>query len=86
MIDGGSESDSNISPVIMVENASIQAAQDSTSSAAAKVLPGLAIFHGWVYKHYFKVINEDSKNLRLHCTLAKDSRLPEIQLQISRSI
>ena len=56
-MDGGSESDSSISPVITVEDASIPVVQDLISSAAAKVLPGLATFHGWVYKHCFKIID-----------------------------
>ena len=43
---------------------------------SAKVGPGLATatFHGWVYKHYFKVASEDSKNLRVHCTLCGGSK------------
>ena len=28
----------------------------------------------WEYKHYFKVVSEDSKNLRVHCTLCGGSK------------
>ena len=42
--------------------------------AAQLVGPALATFHGWVYKHYFKVVSEDAKNLRVHCNLCGGSK------------
>ena len=57
---------------VMVEDDSIQLVRDSdsaSSSEVAKVGPGVATFHGWMYKHYFQVVSEDSKNLRVRCIL-----------------
>jgi len=76
-MDGGSESNCKTTPDTAVEDDSIQILQDfSTTATSAKVGPGLATatFHGWVYKHYFKVASEDSKNLRVHCTLCGGSK------------
>ena len=70
----------NSSPEMAMEDNSVQLLQDSgsvsTSSTTevAKVGPGVTSFHGWIYKYYFQVINEDSKNLRVHCTLCCGSK------------
>ena len=49
--------------------------RDSGSTASSAVVgSGVAMFHGWVYKHYFKVVSEDSKNLRVHCKLCGDCK------------
>ena len=95
-MDGASESNSRTTPDTAVEDNSIQILQDSSTAATSAkvgvVGPGLATatFHGWVCKHYFKVVSEDSKNLRVHCTLRGGSKTlfhqPEILLLISRSI
>ena len=69
-----SESDCSINPS-SVEDDSIQLLWDSGSTAGSAVVgPALATFHGWVYKHYFKVASKDSKNLRVHCKLCGSSK------------
>ena len=69
-----SESDCSINPS-SVEDGSIQLLRDSGSTASSAIVgPALATFHGWVYKHYFKVVSEDSKNLRVHCKLCGGSK------------
>ena len=37
------------------------------SDSAEQQLP--TTFHGWKYSHYFKVVEEGNKNIRVHCTL-----------------
>jgi len=31
-------------------------------------------FDGWNYKHYFILLNEDTKNIRVHCTLCASNK------------
>ena len=54
---------------MVVEDNSISLIRDSSSTEVAKAGPRVATFHGWMYKHYFHVVSEDSKNLRVHCIL-----------------
>ena len=69
-----SESDCSINPS-SVEDSSIQLLRDSGSTASSAIVgPAIATFHGWVYKHYFEVVSEDSKNLRVHCKLCGGSK------------
>jgi len=60
-------------PEIVMEDNSVQLLRDSdstsSSSSSAKAIQGLAMFHGWAYKHYFHVVSKDSKNLWVCCTL-----------------
>ena len=63
-----SDSGDNSSPEMVMEDNSVQLLRDSGSvsisstTEVAKVGPGVASFHGWIYKHYFQVISEDSKS------------------------
>ena len=69
-----SESDCSIDPS-SVEDGSKQLLRDSGSTASSAIVrPALATFHGLVYKHYFEVVGEDSKNLRVHCKLCGGSK------------
>ena len=64
--------DSTNNSGVMVEDNFKELLQDSDSASSTEVVkagPGVAKFHGWIYKHYFQVINEDSKNLRVRCIL-----------------
>ena len=74
-----SDSGNNSSPEMAMEDNSVQLLRDSGSvstSSTTEVVkkgPGVAeLLHfmgGYTYKHYFQVISEDFKNLRVHCTL-----------------
>ena len=69
--DSDSNSDSS-NPGMMVEDNSTQLVRDfdsASSTEVAKAGPRVATFHGWMYKHYFHVVSEDSKNLRVRCIL-----------------
>ena len=33
-----------------------------------------AIFYGWKYSHYFKVVEEGSKNIKVRCTLCPPNK------------
>ena len=64
--------DSTNNSGVMVEDNFKELLQDSDSASStevAKAGPGVATFHGRMYKHYFQVISEDSKNLRVRCIL-----------------
>ena len=64
--------DSTNNSGVMVEDNFKELLQDSDSASfteVAKAGPGVATFHGWMYKHYFQVISKDSKNLRVCCIL-----------------
>ena len=75
-----SDSGDNSSPEMAMEDNAVQLLRDSGSVSTSsttevvKVGPGVASFYGWIYKHYFQVISEDSKNLRVHCTLCGGSK------------
>ena len=69
--DGDSNSDSSNSGMVVEDN-STQLVRDfdsASSTEVAKAGPRVATFHGWMYKHYFHVVSEDSKNLRVRCIL-----------------
>ena len=66
-------------------------APSSSHSSSGEVANTGTAFHGWKYKHYFVVVNEDSKNQVLEfaafCVLEiKRCHLLRTQLQISRNI
>ena len=49
--------------------------RDSGSTASSAIVgSALTTFHGWAYKHYFKIVSEDAKNLRVHCNLCGGSK------------
>ena len=76
-MEGDSESGDNSSPEMVMEDNAVQLLRDSGASnttEVAKVGPEVASFHGWIYKHYFQVVSEDSKNLRVRCTLCGGSK------------
>ena len=51
-------------------NGMIDSGSPSSSHASSgEVANTGTAFHGWKYKHYFVLVNEDAKNLRVHCTL-----------------
>ena len=53
---------------------SVTASTSSDGTEIAKVGPEVASFHGWIYKYYFQFVSEDSKNLRVRCTLCDGSK------------
>ena len=74
-MEGDSESGYNSSPEMVMEDNAVQLLRDcgaSNTTEVAKVGPEVASFHG--YKHYFQVVTEDSKNLRVRCTLCGGSK------------
>lgn len=41
----------------------------SSHASSGEVANTGAAFHGWKYKHYFVIVSEDAKNLRVRCSL-----------------
>lgn len=84
-MENDSNSDDNYSPQMAMEDKSVQPSRDSgsvstsvstssTTEVVTAVGPGAASFHGWIYKHYFQIVSEDSKNLRVRCKLCGGSK------------
>ena len=43
-------------------------------SSKDESISGNATFHSWKYSHYFKVVEEGSKNIRVRCTLCPGTK------------
>jgi len=55
-----------------------ESADTSSSSHANSSIEVASIgtaFDGWNYKHYFVLMNEDGKNIRVHCTLSAGNKI-----------
>ena len=52
-----------------------ETSSSSTSTLAVSASGGVktATFYGWKYSHYFKVVEEGERNLRVRCTLCAPS-------------
>jgi len=48
---------------------SVDTSSSSHASSSSEVANIGTAFDGWNYKHYFFLLNEDAKNIRVRCTL-----------------
>ena len=46
----------------------------SSGEVASIGSTSIATFHGWKYKHYFILLSEDEKNLKVCCTLCSGNK------------
>jgi len=46
----------------------------SHASSSSDVASTMIAFDGWNYKHYFVLLNEDAKNIRVRCTLCAGNK------------
>ena len=66
-----------INLVVIIEGTdySLSSSHGSSSEVASIRNTSTVTFHGWKYKHYFVLLNENDKNLKVCCTLRSGKTL-----------